>query len=132
MISFSTFLRYPMSLSLPSRSETYSLVAQEAMLKGNLCILNYDFPAFRQIYGQKALYRQFDGAEVAMDGFDGKTDTTHSDIEAYMRERIAIPLKGWLTNDKVLAGKTFVRTRRNPDYVFRNYIEPLIMGATDD
>lgn len=112
---------------LPSRSETYSLIAQEAMLKGNLCILNYDFPAFRQIYGKNALYRQFDGAEVGFDGFDGKIDTTHTDIDAYFRERFAIPIKGWLQSDKVLAAKTFVRTKRNPDYVFANYIEPLIM-----
>lgn len=117
---------------LPSRSETYSLIAQEAMLKGNLCILNYDFPAFRQIYGKKALYRQFDGAEIAFDGFDGKTDTTHSDIDAYFKERFAIPIKGWLENDKVLAGKTWVRTRRNPDYVFQNYIEPLILRDSSD
>lgn len=117
---------------LPSRSETYSLIAQEAMLKGNLCILNYDFPAFRQIYGDKALYRQFDGAEIAMDGYDGKTETTHSDIDEYMRQRIAIPIKGWLDHEKVLKGKTFVRTKRNPDYVFREFIEPLIMmGAKD-
>lgn len=117
---------------LPSRSETYSLIAQEAMLKGNLCIMNSDFPAFRQIYGKNALYRQFDGAEVAFDGFDGRIDTQQSDIIAYFRERFAIPLKGWLQNDKLLAGKTWVRTKRNPDYIFRNYIEPLIMRDSDD
>lgn len=116
---------------LPSRSETYSLVAQEAMLKGNLCILNHDFPAFRQIYGKKALYRQFDGAEIAFDGFDGKIDTKIDPISDYMRQRIAVPLKAWIMNDKVLAGKTWVRTKRNPDYVFREYIEPLIMQSNE-
>lgn len=116
---------------LPSRSETYSLVAQEAMLKGNLCILNYDFPAFRQIYGKKALYRQFDGAEIGMDGFDGKIDTTHSDVNAYFQDRFAIPLKGWIQNDKVLAGKTWVRTKRNPDFIFREYVQPLIMSGDE-
>lgn len=117
---------------LPSRSETYSLVTQEAMLKGNLCILNHDFPAFKQIYGQKALYRQFDGAEIAFDGFDGKIQTDHTDIKEYFESRIAKPLKGWLLSDKVLAAKTWVRTKRNPDYVFREYIEPLIMQEADD
>ena len=116
----------------PSRSETYSLTTQEAMLKGNLCILNHDFPAFRQIYGQKALYRQFDGAEIAMDGFDGKIDTTHSDIDAYYRDRFAIPIRGWLKHEKLLAGKTWVRTKRNPDYIFREYIEPLLMAGGED
>lgn len=113
---------------LPSRSETYSLVAQEAMLKGNLCIMNYDFPAFRQIYGKKALYRQFDGAEIGMDGFDGKIDTSHSNIQDYFKTRFAIAVKGWIENDKVLAGKTWVRTKRNPDYVFKHHIEPLLFG----
>lgn len=110
---------------LPSRSETYSLVTQEAMLKGNLCILNKDFPAFTQIYGKNALYRQFDGAEVDFDGNDGQTTTTHSDINAHFRD-IAVALKYWLENDKVLRAKTWVRTKRNPDYIFANYIEPLI------
>lgn len=117
---------------LPSRSETYSLITQEAMLKGNLCILNQDFPAFHQIYGDKALYRQFDGAEVAFDRFDGKTDTNHTDIKEYFRQRIAIPIKGWLGHDRVLRGKTWVRTNRNPDYVFREYIEPLIQMAKNN
>lgn len=110
---------------LPSRSETYSLVAQEAMLKGNLCILNQDFPAFKQIYGKNALYRQFDGSEVDFSGRDGQITTTHSDINAHFRD-IAVALKYWLENDKVLRAKTWVRTKRNPDYIFENYIEPLI------
>lgn len=116
---------------LPSRSETYSLVTQEAMLKGNLCILNYDFPAFRQIFGKSALYRQFDGAEVALSGEDGRTDTTHSDSELYFKE-MAINVKYWLEEDKVLRAKTFVRTRRNPDYVFANFIQPLLTLRSDD
>lgn len=111
---------------LPSRSETYSLIAQEAMLKGNLCYLNYDFAPFRQIYGDNALYRQFDGAEVGFDGYDGKIDTTQSDIKAFFRERLAITTKGWLSQDRVLRAKTWVRTKRNPDYIFKNFIEPLI------
>lgn len=115
----------------PSRSETYSLTTQEAMLKGNLCIMNYDFPAFRQIYGKNALYRQFDGAEVALSGEDGKTDTTHSDSEAYFKG-IASNIKYWLENDKVLRAKTWVRTKRNPDYVFANYVEPLLGIKADD
>jgi glycosyltransferase involved in cell wall biosynthesis len=114
----------------PSRSETYSLTTQEAMLKGNLCIMNYDFPAFRQIYGKNALYRQFDGAEVALSGEDGKTDTTHSDIDAYYRD-MAVNLRYWLANDKVLSAKTWVRTQRNPDFIFGHYIQPLLSLRSD-
>lgn len=119
----------------PSRSETYSLTTQEAMLKGNLCILNHDFPAFRQIYGKNALYTQFDGAEVAISGEDGRTDTTwgenNAGIDDHFRD-IATHLKYWLENDKVLRAKTWVRTMRNPDYVFRQYVEPLLKATLDD
>lgn len=111
----------------PSRSETYSLTTQEAMLRGNFCILNQDFPAFKQIYGKNAIYRQFDGAEVDFSGRDGKTDTTHSDIDAYFRD-MAVALRYYLENDKVMRAKTWVRTQRNPDYVFKNYVEPLLVA----
>lgn len=117
---------------LPSRSETYSLIAQEAMGWKNMTILNYDFPAFRQIYGKNALYRQFDGAEVAMDGFDGKIDTTHSDIDSHFRDRFALPIKGWLQHEKTIGGASWVRTRRNPEYIFKEYIEPLLLIGQDN
>lgn len=116
---------------LPSRSETYSLVAQEAMLRGNLCILNKDFPAFSQIYGKSAIYRQFDGSEVGFDGQDGVIATEIKPLENHFKD-MAIALKYYLENDKVLRAKTWVRTKRNPDYIFQNYIEPLISLEKDD
>lgn len=115
---------------LPSKSETYSLIAQEAMLKGNLCILNHDFMPMRQIYGKNALYRQF-SSNIAFDGQDGDINTTHSDINGYFKD-MATHIRYWLENDKVLAGKTWVRTRRNPDYIFRNYVEPLILRRNEN
>lgn len=109
----------------PSRSETYSLTTQEAMLKGNLCILNKDFPAFAQIYGKNALYRQFDGSEVGFDGQDGVITTEIKPLENHFKD-MAIALKYYLENDKILRAKTWVRTKRNPDYIFQNFVEPLI------
>lgn len=116
---------------LPSKSETYSLIAQEAMLKGNLCLLNHDFAPFRQIYGKNALYKQFSGANIAINGFDGAIETTHEPIEEYYRS-IAANIKYYLENEKVIRAKTWVRTKRNPDYVFQNYIEPLLAKDTED
>lgn len=116
--------------ALPSKSETYSLIAQEAMLKGNLCLLNHDFAPFRQIYGKNALYKQFDGANIDFSGQDGSIDTKHEPIDEYYRG-IAINIKYYLENDKVLRAKTWVRTKRNPDYVFREYIEPLLIKDVD-
>lgn len=116
--------------ALPSKSETYSLIAQEAMLKGNLCLLNHDFAPFRQIYGKNALYKQFDGANIGFDGQDGAITTTHEPITEYYRH-MASNIKYYLENEKVIQAKTWVRTKRNPDYVFRNYIEPLLVKDTE-
>lgn len=115
---------------LPSKSETYSLVAQEAMLKGNFCILNHDFAPMRQIYGKNAIYRQF-SSNIGFDGYDGEITTEYGNTNEYFRS-IATNLKYWLANDKVLAAKTWVRTKRNPDYVFREFIEPLLGMNSDD
>jgi glycosyltransferase involved in cell wall biosynthesis len=115
---------------LASKSETYSLITQEAMMRGNFCILNYDFPAFRQIYGKKAIYRGF-GANVDSNGLNGEITRNWSDINQYFQD-LAKELKYWLENDKVIAAKTWVRTKRNPDYVFREFIEPLLLIGRDD
>lgn len=117
--------------ALPSKSETYSLIAQEAMLKGNLCLLNQDFAPFRQIYGKNALYKQFEGANIGFDGLDGEINTTHDPIDEYYRG-IASNIKYYLENEKVIRAKTWVRTQRNPDYVFRKYVEPLLTKDSED
>ena len=116
---------------LPSKSETYSLIAQEAMLKGNLCLLNHDFAPFRQIYGKNALYKQFNGANIAISGQNGEITTTHSNEDEYYKS-LASNIKYYLENEHVLKAKTWVRTQRNPDYVFRNYVEPLINKGEDN
>lgn len=116
--------------ALPSKSETYSLIAQEAMLKGNLCLLNHDFAPFRQIYGKNALYKQFDGANIAFNGQDGSIETKHEPIEEYYRS-MASNIRYYLENDKVIRAKTWTRTKRNPDYVFQHYIEPLLVKDTE-
>lgn len=116
---------------LASKSETYSLIAQEAMMKGNLALLNHDFAPFRQIYGRNALYKQFDGANIAMDGYNGEISTKQSNILEYYLH-MAKAVKYYLQNDKVLAAKTWVRTQRNPDAVFRNFLEPLLKLEHED
>lgn len=115
---------------LPSKSETYSLVAQEAMLKSNLCILNHDFPPMRQIYGKNALYRQFSG-NIGWDGLNGEINTTYSDEKDFYRS-VASAIHYYVDNEKSLAAKTWVRTKRNPDYVFCNFVEPLFSLEEDN
>lgn len=109
---------------MPSKSETYSLVTQEAMMRGNFCILNHDFAPFRQIFGDNAIYRPF-SANIGMDGYDGEITTTYGNETEYF-DVLATNIGYWLENDKVIKAKTWVRTNRNLDYVFKNYIEPLL------
>lgn len=115
---------------LPSKSETYSLIAQEAMLKGNLCLLNHDFAPFRQIYGKNALYKQFDGSNIAFNGYDGEIHTDIGDPVQWYKS-MASNIKYYLENEKVIRAKTWVRTQRNPDYVFQNYVKPLLNKDED-
>lgn len=115
---------------MPSKSETYSLITQEAMLRGNFCIINHDFMPFRQIFGeQNAIYRQFDGGKISFSGLNGEIETqhgTHAEEFQYW-ESLAKTIKYWLENDRVLHAKTWVRTQRNPDFIFKEYIEPLLL-----
>lgn len=43
----------------PSMVETYGLTIHEAMLRGKLCVLNYDFPATQELFGDGAIYFDF-------------------------------------------------------------------------
>lgn len=111
---------------LPSRSETYSLVAQEAALCGNLLILNFDFPPMRGIYGEDPLYFKFSSNIDAMTGFDGDTSVEyHPNADAYCRD-IAMRIVYELQTNRVLHLKTFLRQKRNLDYVFKQHWEPLL------
>ena len=119
---------------MPSKSETYSLVTQEAMLKGNLVIMNHDFAPFRQIFGDQAIYRQFDGANISISGDNGEIETKHGTPDEYddYYLNMAKNIKYYLRYDRVLSAKTWVRTKRNPDYVFSEYIEPLILRQNEN
>jgi len=107
-----------------SKSETYSLIAQEAALCGAFLVLNRDFPVFRSVYGPKATYWQFSSAVNALTGEDGATNTEYDDPAAFYRcvaGRIAYELQ----HNPVLAQMTRIRKERNPRAVFKRYIEPL-------
>lgn len=109
---------------LPSRSETYSLIAQEAALCGNLLILNFDFPPIRSVYGEKAVYGKFSSNIDALTGMDGETKTEYSNRDGYFRD-LALRVAYELDNNFVLHQKTRVRKERNPDTVFQTYYEPV-------
>jgi len=109
---------------LPSRSETYSLITQQALAWGNAAIINLDFPPLRTIYRDNAIYRQF-GGNIGFDGFDGEIDTKYDDIDGYMAD-CARSLYHFIRTEMSLRGKTWVRRERNPEYVFKKFLEPLL------
>ena len=69
----------------PSRSESYSLSAQEAAICGNLLVLNDDFPPLREIFGEHALYCQFSSNIDRIQLLDGSTELTIQAVEFQQR-----------------------------------------------
>jgi len=110
---------------LSSRSETFSLIGQEAGLCGAFLVLNSDFPAFRDIFTNKAAFYLFSSNIDIMTGLDGSTETEYGDVDDYFR-CIALRVAYELDNNVVLAQQTRIRKERNPDYIFKHYIEPLL------
>jgi len=109
---------------MPSKSETYSLVTQEAILAGNFVILNHDFAPFRSIYGDLPKYYQF-SANISFSGMDGTINTEYGNKEDYFFN-IANYINYMTSFDKVLALKTKIRKTRHTSAVMRDYLEPLL------
>lgn len=110
----------------PSRSETYSLTAQEAALCGAILVLNFDFPPMRSLYGEEPLYMKFGSNIDTYTGQDGDTNVKYNDgVDAWCglaaREMIAE-----LGANSALTLKTRLRMTRNLDSVFRRHLEPLL------
>lgn len=99
----------------PSSVETYSLVVHEAMLRGNLVCLNYDFPAMRELFGDLAIYFDF--------GSDRCERTYMPDEQAFWNEE-ALRLVSELEQNRAIRAQTEARREWNPQTMFRE-IEPL-------
>ena len=111
---------------LPSRSETYSLVAQEAGLCSNLLVLNFDFPPMRSIYGAMPLYAKFSSNIDVMTGQDGNTETKYQpSFMSYANDQ-AKRICYYLEQEKCVAMATFLRKNRNPQTIFKTHLEPLL------
>ncbi len=135
----------------PSRSESYSLSTQEAAITGNLLILNDDFPPFREIFGDQALFFQFGSAIDRYQLQDGATTLQIEDLEfpykpvEYPDSLLIEKDDSWLVNGKA-AHADFIASKiryeflnnivlrqrqkrlkdRNLHSVFEKYLEPLI------
>lgn len=125
---------------MPSVSETYSLITQEAMLCGNVVVLNQDFAPFRAIYGENPLYKkysaagdlmadteeyrtgnswtgtQYGSADLPPDARKNAEKMYHRGTAGMIANRLRYPEQ---------AQKTWVRKERNLIAVFKKYLEPL-------
>ena len=141
----------------PSRSESYSLSAQEAAMCGNLLVLNDDFPPLREIFGEQALYCQFSSNIDRIQLLDGATElsiaaerfqqrpsgypdnlVTNHDGEwmvdgfACHAHAIAQRIRHQFSNNIVLGQRQRRLRDRNMFAVFNYYLEPLIEAVCAD
>lgn len=120
---------------MPSVSESYSLITQEAGMNKSIVVLNMDFPPFRDIFGPSAIYRKYSSNIDALNGMDGNTNTQYGPAnlapeERKTHERIyhmetAGMIASKLRSYKDLALAIFLRKYRNLDYVFKKELQPL-------
>lgn len=125
---------------MPSVSETYSLTTQEAGLNKQVLILNYDFPPFRSIYGENAIYRKYSsGFDVLASpeeaihegsftntkyGRDGLPEEARKASEKNFHRDTAGMISARLRHPE-MALATFLRKNRNLQTVFKKELEPL-------
>jgi hypothetical protein len=135
---------------LPSKSESYSLVAQEAGIMGNLLIVNDDFTPFREIFGESALYYKFSSNIDRLNNLDGETTTKYTEISSRLKpaeypeslmeksgDLWVVPGDALYANDiamriltefktnKSLIQRRFRMKERNIYAIFNNYLQPL-------
>lgn len=94
----------------PTTSENSSLVLAEAMMSGNLCVLNKKVGTLLEHAGNKALYLDFDYRD--------------KDNENYYLDLAKI-IASEFEYDKSLQLKRRVFQKQNLDFIFKREIEPL-------
>lgn len=110
---------------LPSTSETYSLIAQEAAICNNFMVLNKDFPPLRSVWGDTPLYKQFSSAINALTGEDGTT-ITKPENEMNWYHDLAQAVLYYIERNPVLKMNTLVRKERNSNFIFKKQLEQLL------
>jgi len=120
---------------MPSASESYSLITQEAGLTKQVVVLNFDFPPFRDIFGENAIFRKYSSNIDIMNAMDGNTNTAYgpqnvSDEERKKYEKdyhygTAGAISARLQHPE-MALATKLRKERNLDTIFKKELEPLL------
>lgn len=101
----------------PSAVETYSLVVHEAALRGNLLVLNHDFPAMRELFGESAIYMDF--------GSDRTGGRAYEPNEQAFWNDEAIRLVVELRQNRALWARSRAQREWSPKAMWREF-EPLL------
>lgn len=125
---------------MPSVSESYSLITQEAALLKNVVVLNYDFPPFRDIFGSNAIFRKYssnfdvmaDPTEAVRDGAHTLTEygpntapaETRKNHEEKYHYSTAEMITSRLLHPEMALQRKILKTR-NINYIFKKELEPL-------
>jgi glycosyltransferase involved in cell wall biosynthesis len=97
----------------PSRIETYSLTVHEAMLRGCLCVLNHDLPVMRELWGDNALYMDFESDRV--------TDRKYTPSEQAFWNDEALRLMSELKQNRAAMAKTTARKKWTPQAMWPEF-----------
>jgi len=97
----------------PTVSENSSLVLLEAMLSGNLCVLNQAVGTLREHAGDRALYFDFSYRPTEVEN-----DRYYSDLARIVEVEFE--------NDRSLQLKRRALQRHNYDFMFKKELEPLL------
>lgn len=104
----------------PSRIETYSLTVHEAMLRGNLCVLNHDLPMMRELWGNNAIYMDFESDRV---------NRTYEPTEQAFWNDEAARLMAELMQNRAVMAKTTARKEWTPSAMWKTFAPLLHLPA---
>jgi len=130
------FMRLANVMTMPSVSESYSLVTQEAGMNKQVVVVNQDFPPFRDIFGHSIIERKYSSNIDIMNGLDGNTSTKYGPDGISEQERRAHEEKYHYETAGIIKSRLFdngpmelainLRKNRNLNAVFKKELEPLL------
>lgn len=118
-------MRYGNVFVMPCKSESYSLVLQEACMLGNIIVANDDFVPFRDIIGPHAIWRKYSANINRTTFLDGETTTNYDNEDAYHLETAQI-IVGKANQSIEYQQKLRARKTRNIRHVSQEILMPLI------
>lgn len=97
-----------------SEAETYGLVPHEAMLRGNLVCLNWDWEVMRELFGDNAIYFDFGSATI--------NRAYQPDEQTFWNDE-ARRLINEFNKNKALVAQTVARKEWTPQAMWREFEE---------